>query len=40
MKKVVDWYNELKNFASLDFADPEEAGQADTETEGNDPENA
>ena len=27
MKKVVDWYNELKNFASLDFAEednPEE----------------
>ena len=24
MKKVVDWYNELKNFASLDFEDEEE----------------
>jgi hypothetical protein len=24
MKKVVDWYNELKNFASLDFTDEEE----------------
>ena len=24
MKKVVDWYNELKNFASLDFVDEEE----------------
>ena len=24
MKKVVDWYNELKNFASLDFAEEEE----------------
>lgn len=23
MKKVVTWYNELKNFASLDFVDPE-----------------
>ena len=25
MKKVVDWYNELKNFASLDFVEEEEA---------------
>ena len=25
MKKVVDWYNELKNYASLDFEDEEEA---------------
>lgn len=24
MKKVVDWYNELKNFASLDFVNPDE----------------
>ena len=24
MKKVVDWYNELLQFASLDFTDPEE----------------
>ena len=24
MKKVVDWYNELKNFASLDFLEEEE----------------
>lgn len=24
MKKVVDWYNALKNFASLDFVNPEE----------------
>ncbi len=24
MKKVVDWYNCLKNYASLDFAEPEE----------------
>ena len=23
MKKVVDWYNALKNYASLDFAEPE-----------------
>lgn len=25
MKKVVDWYNELKNHASLDFETPQEA---------------
>lgn len=25
MKKVVDWYNVLKNHASLDFVNPEEA---------------
>ena len=25
MKKVVDWYNELKNYASLDFEDEEQA---------------
>ena len=24
MKKVVDWYNHLKNYASLDFVNPEE----------------
>ena len=30
MKKVVDWYNELKNFASLDFVEEEE-GTAETE---------
>ena len=28
MKKVVDWYNELKNFASLDFVEEEEEEQA------------
>ncbi len=28
MKKVVEWYNELKNFASLDF---EEEGETETE---------
>lgn len=27
MKKVVDWYNELKNFASLDFTSDEEGQQ-------------
>ena len=25
MKKVVDWYNNLKKYASLDFVNPEEA---------------
>ncbi len=30
MKKVVDWYNELKNFASLDFEEGNE-GEAATE---------
>ena len=25
MKKVVEWYNELKNFASLDFETEEES---------------
>ena len=25
MKKVVDWYNEIKRFASLEFTDPEVA---------------
>lgn len=24
MKKVVDWYNEIKHYASFDFAEPEE----------------
>ena len=27
MKKVVDWYNELKNFASLDFVEEDEAAE-------------
>ncbi len=27
MKKVVDWYNELKNFASLDFVEDDEAAE-------------
>jgi hypothetical protein len=25
MKKVVEWYNALKNYASLDFVNPEDA---------------
>ena len=27
MKKVVEWYNALKNYASLDFVNPEEASE-------------
>ena len=27
MKKVVDWYNFLKKYASLDFVDPDEASE-------------
>ena len=32
MKKVVDWYNELKNFASLDFEEGSEGEAASEET--------
>lgn len=32
MKKVVDWYNELKNFASLDFEEVNEGEAASEET--------
>lgn len=32
MKKVVDWYNELKNFASLDFEEGNEGESASEET--------
>ena len=28
MKKVVEWYNALKNYASLDFVNPEEEQEA------------
>ena len=38
MKKVIDWYNELVQFASLDFVEEEEAEAA--EEDGEDPENA
>lgn len=31
MKKVVDWYNELKNFASLDFEEGNEGEDASEE---------
>ena len=32
MKKVVEWYNALKNYASLDFVDPEdESAEAEQE---------
>lgn len=33
MKKVVDWYNELKNFASLDFEEGNEGEAAPEEAE-------
>lgn len=33
MKKVVDWYNELKNFASLDFEEDNEGEAASEEAE-------
>ncbi len=29
MKKVVDWYNELREFASLDFEEEEQEGEAE-----------
>ena len=31
MKKVVDWYNELKNFASLDFVEEDEEAAPEAE---------
>jgi hypothetical protein len=31
MKKVVEWYNALKNYASLDFVEPETAEEADVD---------
>jgi hypothetical protein len=31
MKKVVDWYNEIKRYASLEFADPEAEEEAPAE---------
>ena len=33
MKKVVEWYNELKNYASLDFAEENETLPEETEAE-------
>ena len=33
MKKVVDWYNALRNFASLDFEDEEAAQEAEPSAE-------
>ena len=33
MKKVVEWYNELKNYASLDFVDENEAETEEEKTE-------
>jgi len=45
MKKVVDWYNDLKANATLDFVDPEEEGEGTGEAgeeapEGGDAANA
>lgn len=34
MKKVVDWYKEIKDYASFDFVTPEEAGASAGEAEG------
>ena len=31
MKKVVEWYNQLKNFASLDFVEEEEEAASEAE---------
>ena len=33
MKKVVDWYNEIKERASFDFIDPDEEKEAEGEAE-------
>lgn len=33
MKKVVDWYNEIKNFASLDFVEEEDRQAPEEATE-------
>ena len=33
MKKVVEWYNELKNFASLDFVEEEAEAQEEAKAE-------
>ena len=33
MKKVVDWYNELKQFASLDFLEEEEPAEGESAAE-------
>ncbi|MBO5634021.1 MAG: DUF5606 domain-containing protein [Bacteroidales bacterium] len=34
MKKVVDWYNEIKEYASFDFVDPDEEVEEGSETAG------
>ena len=39
MKKVIDWYNEIAQFASFDFVEEEEAAEAEEEDAG-DSENA
>lgn len=33
MRKICDWYNDLKNHASLEFVSPEEAEKAEEEAE-------
>jgi len=33
MRKVVEWYNEIKEHASFDFVDPDEEGEAEAEPE-------
>lgn len=39
MKKVVDWYNELKNFASLEFTEEEVEESPETDKPSDDPTN-
>ena len=39
MKKVVDWYNEIREYASFDFVDPEEEQEEEAEPEGEDKAN-
>ena len=38
MKKVVDWYNELKNYASLDFVEEDSLDFVEEEEEAAEPE--
>jgi hypothetical protein len=33
MKKVVEWYNALRNYASLDFVNPDEEAEETAEQE-------
>ena len=34
MKKVVDWYSDIKNFASFDFVNPDEEASQEEDTTG------